>query len=499
MRRARALAAASFLLLGTGCANKPAAGEAEEAGAALDQDPNLALTPEEQPPDERAQPEPDAKKKPKVVSRDRDPEEERRKMAESRKISANARQAQKVGNSVRATTLAREALRIHEQNAEAMLVLAEVFYSQSKYELALSVTSSVLQIDERVRTAKDTSMAHNLKGFAYLRMNKPTLATRSFREAAETDAKNATAWNNLGAQYLRTGNIKSAIDCFAYATRLDARFAKAYLNLGSAHRANRDWARAEKAYNEATRLQPSYPEAFFNLGLLYLDADPYPGVDTVTRLKKAIAFFNKFQQLASSGGGAATADAEPGDDIARVAKKGGSQGALASAGPMIDYRVVEPGKERFSSNQADLYIEIAQKGLERERKRAEREQKRNSKPAADTGGGDDELEDDADASLSSAKSPNQPAGEQPASTKPAKQPEAKQPEAKQPENKQPTPKQPAPKQPAPKQPAPKQPAPKQPAPKQPAPKQPAPKKPQTPTAKTPAKKPAQKPGPAGNQ
>ncbi len=540
MRRARSFVAGAALLalllsVQAGCANKQPAGEAEEAGGALEQsDPNLeAVLEDTKQPGEQAA-EPEKKLKPKVASRDRDPEEERRKMAESRKISANARQAQKVGNSVRATTLAREALRVHEQNAEAMIVLAEVFYGQGMYELALSVTSSVLQIDERVRTARDTSMAHNIKGYAYLRMNKGTLATRSFRKAAETDAKNATAWNNLGAQYLRTGNIKSAIDCFAYATRLDTRFAKAYLNLGSAHRANRAWAKAETAYNNATRLQPSYPEAYFNLGLLYLDADPYPGLDTVTRLKKAIAFFNKYRQLAGAAGTAAAATSEPGDDIARVAKKG-SQGkksskgggeAVLNSGPMLDYRVVEPGKERFSTSQADLYIEIAQKGLERERKRAEREQKRKTAKTEDAaktteadeggaaggpnsgepGAASSDKSEKTGSSATQAKSPVTPKASQPKASQPkAKQPEAKQPEAKQPEAKKPEAKKPEAKKPEAKKPEAKKPEAKKPEAKKPEAKKPT-QKPQKPAQK-PAQRPggaqkppaAQKPGRAGNQ
>ncbi|MGB1275113.1 MAG: tetratricopeptide repeat protein, partial [Nannocystaceae bacterium] len=190
--------------------------------------------------------------------RDRDPEAERRKLAASRQVSAKGTKALKSGNMSEAVKQAREALRVHEQNAEAMLTLAEVFYKQGKFELTLSVTTSVQSIDPKVLTKVESSRAFNLKGFALLAMGKQTAATRAFRKAAEIDTKNATAWNNLGAQYIRTGNIKSAIDCFSYATRLDPRFYKAHLNLGSAYRATRDWPKAEASFGQALRLQPNY-------------------------------------------------------------------------------------------------------------------------------------------------------------------------------------------------------------------------------------------------
>ena len=220
----------------------------------------------------------------------------------SRQESAQAAAALRSGSLPQSIELAREALRIHEQNVEAMLVMAEAYLKQDKHELTQTVTSSALAVDPKLLTPTETSRIHNLKGFAYLAADKQNLATQSFRKAAEVDARNATAWNNLGAQYLRTGNFKTAGDCFTYATKLDPAFYKAHLNLGSARRALGDVVNAERSYQTALKLRPEYREAYFSLGVLYLDASEFPGTDTATRLTRALNNFSKYRELAIASG-----------------------------------------------------------------------------------------------------------------------------------------------------------------------------------------------------
>ena len=370
MRRADLVLRAALLLLLAACDSKqsettppPADAPAEPAGEPVAEappgDPNVDPA--------KAAAAAAVKKK----NKDRDPAEEARKMAASRQQSAQAAGALRTGSLPQALDLAREALRIHEQNVEAMLVMAEAFLKQGKHELTQTVLTSALAVDAKLLTPLETSRIYNLKGFAYLAADKPNLATQSFRKAAEADARNATAWNNLGAQYLRTGNFKTAVDCFTYATKLDPGFYKAQLNLGNARRALGDVQNAEQSYRKALELRSNYPEAYFSLGVLYLDASDYPGIDTATRLTRALNFFAKYRELAiASGVGAGD---RPGDDVARV--KTGSRATKAQKSA--------PGKEGVSIAQADLYIELAKKGLDREKKREERNQKRGQEAASE--------------------------------------------------------------------------------------------------------------------
>ena len=145
----------------------------------MEPSPETPLTPEQK----KAAAQEAAKNLPKV--QDRDPEEEKRKMAESRQRSAQARKMLEQKKFTEAVTNARAALKIHEQNVDAMMVLGEVFYREGKYELVVSVTTTALAVDEKVRTPKDTSAVYNLQGFALASLGKDQMATQAFKKAAE--------------------------------------------------------------------------------------------------------------------------------------------------------------------------------------------------------------------------------------------------------------------------------------------------------------------------
>jgi len=283
--------------------------------------------------------------------RDRDPEAEKRKMAESRGRSTQAYKMLRAGRYPEAVANSRAALKIHEQNVEAMLVLGEIYFSEGKYELVHAVTSSALAVDEKIRTPQETSRAYNLKGFAYVAMDQQTQATQAFRKAAEADDNNAAAWNNLGTRYLDSGDVDTALACFTYALTLQPRFAKAYVNHGAALRAKGQWVEAERALNQALKLRPNYAEAFFNLGVLYLDAPEFPGLDLPQRLGRAISYLERYKQ----------------------AQPASRQPALRSSGTKLDAPAV-------SHARADDYIRAAHKGLEREQRRVDREKNRQGGP-----------------------------------------------------------------------------------------------------------------------
>ncbi len=307
--------------------------------------------------------------------RDRDPEEEKRKMATSRQQSAKARDALEKGTLDQAITLARAALRVHEQNVDAMLVIAEAYYKQSKYEIVQAVVSSGLAVDAKIRTPAETSQLYNLQGFAFLKMEKESLATQSFKQAAESDDKNAAAWNNLGTRYLEAGDIATAASCFSYAVELDKGFYKAHLNLGAAQRAQGKLQDAEKSMLAALKMRPSYPEAYFDLGILYLDADPFPSLDTTARLNKSIQYLEKYKSVSNAN---------------TAAKSKGSRGRNRMA-----------RSDAATHDIADDYIRVANKGLDREKRRIEREGRAAAQPTPTAATPDDGAEaavgDDDDA------------------------------------------------------------------------------------------------------
>jgi Flp pilus assembly protein TadD len=392
--------------------------------------------------------------KPEVVHpQDRDQNLEKAKMKRSREKSAQAKQLLRSGQNDKAINEARSALREHEQNVEAMLVIAEAFYKQGKHELVQSVTGSILKVDPKVLTPEEKSQAYNLMGFAYLQAGKRPDAFVAFKNAAETDPNNASAWNNLGVQYMWRGDPKTAESCFEYATTLDAKFAEAQLNWGAALRANGKLPEAESAFRQAAKLRPDWAEVHFNLGVLYLDAEQLSNLDEITKLDAAIAEFEKYKDLVAKGSSSLERSS---------GKSRGSSDAM--------------GNELVSITQADLYIKAANKGIEAEERRREREQKRKDREAEETEGEEAPeaaATDTPPAAPAEPPQPQQPGGQQPP---PVEQP-------------QPTP--PAAEQPAPQQPPPA--APQQPPAQQPpAPQQPPPAAPQQPPAKQPQQ--PQKPG-----
>jgi tetratricopeptide (TPR) repeat protein len=313
------------------------------------------------------------------LPQDRDPEEEKRKMAQSREISARGKSALRSGDLTRAIEESRQALRVHEQNVEAMLVIAESFFKQGKWEITQGVATSILAVDPRRLSPNEASQAYNLRGFAYLAQGKREQARTMFRSAAEMDAKNATAWNNLGVQYMMDGDWSTAATCFKYATEVSPTFTKAQQNYGTALRGQGKLVEAEAQFNKMVQQRPSYAEAYYNLGVLYLDADPFPNLDTTARYNKAIQQFTKYKELAISQGH----------------KDPEAKNLTAIETAMVSSRKL------VSTQQADLYIEMARKAIDREAKRVERDQRRKEKEAkkkakdaekaakAAEGGGDD--------------------------------------------------------------------------------------------------------------
>ncbi|MCA9680573.1 MAG: tetratricopeptide repeat protein [Myxococcales bacterium] len=377
-------------------------------------------------------------KPPIVHPQDRDPKQEKTKMERSRITSAKAKQLLRGGQNDKAIDEARKALREHEQNVEAMLVIAEAFYKQGKHELVQSVTGSILKVDEKILTPEEKSQAYNLMGFAYLQAGSRGEAYKAFKNAAEADDHNASAWNNLGVQYMWRNDSATAETCFEYAVGLDPKFADAQLNWGAALRANGKISEAESAFQAASKLRPDWPEVHFNLGVLYLDAPTIGSLDTTGRLNAAIKEFEQYKSLSAKGKSTLERSSK---------KKRGPTDAM--------------GNELVSVAQADLYIKAANKSIESEKRRLDREQRRKDKETA--------------------KQEEEQGGSEPAPQEPAPQ--------------EPAPQEPAPKQdPAPQEPAPKQDPPQEPAPKEdPAPQDP--KQPQQPQKPQPQKPQPQKPTP----
>jgi tetratricopeptide (TPR) repeat protein len=125
----------------------------------------------------------------------------------------------------------------------------------------------------------DDAEAHQMTGFAKLRLNQIAEAKRCFEAALRIQPDNARALSGLGDVYARLGQSEAARDCFSRAIAIDPKSAPALFNLGNALRDLGQFEEAKAAYRQALSVAPDQPDTYKNLGLvLFAQGDLEGGV-----------------------------------------------------------------------------------------------------------------------------------------------------------------------------------------------------------------------------
>jgi tetratricopeptide (TPR) repeat protein len=160
-------------------------------------------------------------------------------------------------------------------------------------------------------TAKQNANVYYVYGLVYDHTNRPERAVLAYRRAVEINPNHTSALVNVGVHQLKNSQYGEAQATFERLTQQFNRTdAVTLTSLGSAYRGrSADYpsgARertqfvrsAEAAYKRALQANPNYGPAYYNLGLLYLDTDPYPGInDPMQRLSAAKAFFEQYKNM----------------------------------------------------------------------------------------------------------------------------------------------------------------------------------------------------------
>lgn len=226
---------------------------------------------------------------------------------------------------------AREAIKQDERNVAAMLLMAQVFRAEGRFDTARFAVDNALALEP------GNALLHLERAQVLLGQKDRKEALFAAERAARLRPSLAEAQQLYGVLLLEHGLSSEAVDTFQRLAAMAPTSAKAQLNLGNALRAQKQYAQAEAAYTKALALNKDLDEVHFNLGLLYLD-NVLPGVDELARLEKALAELTIYRDR-------------------------GTPDAATKA------RLLE-------------YIENADKLASRERKRREREQKRQASDAA---------------------------------------------------------------------------------------------------------------------
>lgn len=222
-----------------------------------------------------------------------------------------------------AFTESKRILKSDERNVIAMIHLATYYQRQKKYELAMMVLDNALQI------APAEASVHHARSVVYLALGQKAPALESLKKATEARPDFPEAQNNLGVLLIEAQDYYAAALALEKAVKSSPDFVQARLNLGNAYRGARDYKKALEQYELAFRLGQNNPDTLFDLALTYLDGgtDLKPGLTPQSKLDRSLAFFESFKKA--------------GGDDPRLPK----------------------------------YVGEAQKGIEKERRRVEREEK----------------------------------------------------------------------------------------------------------------------------
>lgn len=205
---------------------------------------------------------------------------------------------------------ARGALDVDESNVEAMIMLAHGNYLKGYDDKA----EAVLNLARKQRAGEAHPVLHMILGLVYDRTNREDLALAEYEKATQLKPDYLAALTNRGAIYLKRKRYPDAIAVFEQVVQIHNKSPRAHTNLGSAYRGRSAdvvenkvqreqlLRRAEQEFRVAMTQDQSYAPAYFNLGILYLDADPFPGMDTMQRLAQAQKYLADYKRTAGPAG-----------------------------------------------------------------------------------------------------------------------------------------------------------------------------------------------------
>ena len=202
---------------------------------------------------------------------------------------------------------AKAALAIDASNVDAAAMVAFAYYHKHLYDTSELVLDDVFKRD----AAKKNANIYYVYGLVYDHTNRPEQAVKAFQKAVELDPNLASAQVDVGVHQLQNKQYAEAQTTFELVTqKFNRSDANTLTSLGSAYRghagdfaagdSNRDQLirRAEAAYKKALGANPNFAPAYYDLGLLYLDADPFPGVsDPLARLNAAKGYFDQYKNM----------------------------------------------------------------------------------------------------------------------------------------------------------------------------------------------------------
>ncbi len=182
-------------------------------------------------------------------------------------------------------------LKEREGYPPAILVLAEGYFVQKKYELAQMV------LDNLEKLHPDLPEIYYWKALISLQMgDEKTIVLMHYRKALSVWPGFPEANNNIGVLLMEAGDFDAAREHFQRAIESAPGFLEAMVNLGNVYRALGDRAKAMDWYRKVVERFPDYAPVHLNLGILYLES-PETKEKKISALNAALEELHIYQRM----------------------------------------------------------------------------------------------------------------------------------------------------------------------------------------------------------
>ncbi len=197
------------------------------------------------------------------------------------------------GSYEQAAAILKDALSSHPANAEAHLLLGQIYALQGHRTEAIQQFSSVIELEPKSATAYDTL------GTALNRFAEFDQARTAFEQAVALDPNLVSAHINLAMSLAQSGDAAGATEHLQAAIRLQPHaqtaatahylLARIFEDEDSRNQDSQQQSspRAEDELNQALHIQPNYQEAWLSLGKLRSATNDEPGA--LAALEHAVA------------------------------------------------------------------------------------------------------------------------------------------------------------------------------------------------------------------
>lgn len=189
---------------------------------------------------------------------------------------------------------AKKVLKIDEQNSDAVVSLATIYYRRDMPELADMALGTAEKWD------RDNFRLQRLYGFLSYDMGNKGKATEHFQRAVKINPELPEVRNMLAVLAMEIEDYRTAKEHLEFALGINPAFFSAKVNLAIAYKGLEEYEKSRNILDELDK-NKNIPDdirvaVIFNLGILFLDADVY-GDNSLERFDIAVEYFNRYLDL----------------------------------------------------------------------------------------------------------------------------------------------------------------------------------------------------------